>query len=162
MLLYSSGGVAASLLIGFCCDKLNLRKFGYGLLIYTFLSMCMLYLAIFIRHYYTTLLLFMFLGITQFALLTWLLCVCAKIYGGILEVFSLNAQSISLASSLYVVAAILFDGRMNLATRFCLELGGMLVGCLISIFFLRKLPDDRISIEYKYEDADQNQAENQG
>lgn len=144
MLLYSAGGVVASLVIGFCCDKFNLRRFGYGLLVYTFLSMGLLYIAIYLKYYYTTLLLFMFLGITQFSLLTWMLCVCAKTYGGLLEVFSLNAQIIALASSLYVIGAIFFEGKMDLNTKFSLELAGMMVGCIISIIFLRKLPDGKV------------------
>lgn len=83
MIIYSVGGIFTSILIGFICDKFSVRKLGYGLLIYNGASLLFLYFAIYIKYFYTTLLLFMFLGMTQFAVLVWLLSACSRLYKGI-------------------------------------------------------------------------------
>ena len=83
MVLYASGGIFTACLIGFICDRLPTRKFGYGLIVYNGLSLAFLYFALYIKYYYTTLLLFMFLGMTEFGMLVWLLVAISKIYKGI-------------------------------------------------------------------------------
>lgn len=84
MAIYGAGAVVASIAIGFISDKLNTRKLGYGVLVYNAFSITFLYFAIYIKYFYTTFLLYMFLGMTQFAMLTWIVIACSKIYGGTL------------------------------------------------------------------------------
>lgn len=83
MIIYSLGGIFTACLIGFICDRLPIRTLGYGLLVYNGLSLAFLYFAIYIKYFYTTLILFMFLGMTEFAILVWLLSACSRLYKGI-------------------------------------------------------------------------------
>ena len=117
MVLYGIGGMFSSCLIGFICDHLPTRKLGYGLLVYNGLSLAFLYFALYIKYFYTTLLLFMFLGMTEFAVLVWLTAAISKLYKGIFEVIAANAQSVAMAASGYGLGVIFFQGRMNPQTR---------------------------------------------
>jgi predicted MFS family arabinose efflux permease len=83
MVIYAIGGIFTSLLIGFICDRLPIRKLGYGLLVYNGLSLAFLYFALYIKYFYTTLILYMFLGMTEFAVLVWLIAAISKLYKGI-------------------------------------------------------------------------------
>ena len=151
MVLYAFGGIVTSCVVGFICDKFTLRKLGYGLLIYNGLLMAFLYFAIYIKYYYTTLLLFMFLGMTQFALLTWLLSVCSRLYKGIFEVFAANAQVIAVAVSSYGMGVIFFEERISPGVKLSIELAGLLVINIFSFFFIRKLPSETVVIDYLVE-----------
>lgn len=120
MILYSAGGIFTSILIGFICDKLSIRKLGYGMVIYNGLSLVFLYFAIYIKYFYTTLILFMFLGMTQFAVFVWLLAACSRLYKGIFEVLAANSQLIAISGSAYGLGVIFFENRMNPQTKLSL------------------------------------------
>lgn len=117
MILYGIGGIISSLLIGFICDRLPIKKLGYGMIIYNGLSLVFLYFAIYVKYFYTTLILFMFLGITQFAVFVWLLSACSRLYKGIFEVLAANSQLIAIAASGYGLGVIFFENRMNPQTK---------------------------------------------
>jgi hypothetical protein len=80
--VYCGGAILAGVVIGILCDLISIRKMGYVVIILTALTLAFLYLAIFIKYFYTTLLLYLFVGMSTASLYTWLLCACSKIYSG--------------------------------------------------------------------------------
>ena len=82
MVLYTAFGVVGGLLGGYLIDRLQVKRIGFGLLVYTLLSLLFLYFGIWMRAFVSTLILYAFLGMNQMALLTWLFSVCSRIYGG--------------------------------------------------------------------------------
>jgi len=83
MVIFGIGATLSSIIIGWLCDSISIRKMGYLVLTFSVLIFSFLYLAISIKYFYTTFLLYMFLGMATFALFTWLLCACSKLFGGI-------------------------------------------------------------------------------
>jgi hypothetical protein len=90
----------------------------------------------------------MFLGMTQFAVLVWLLAACSRLYKGIFEVLAANSQLIAIAASTYGLGVIFFENRIKPQTKLGLELAGLIVMNIIAFFFIKRLPDDPITIEY--------------
>lgn len=159
MVLYGIGGIFSSCLIGFICDRLPTRKLGYGLLVYNGLSLLFLYFALYIKYFYTTLLLFMFLGMTEFAVLVWLTAAISKLYKGIFEVIAANAQSVAMAASGYGLGVIFFQGRMEPQTKLGIELALLIGMNVVAFLFARKLPDDPVTIDYLIEEEVEENSE---
>jgi predicted MFS family arabinose efflux permease len=159
MVLYGIGGMFSSCLIGFICDRLPTRKLGYGLIVYNGLSLAFLYFALYIKYFYTTLLLFMFLGMTQFAVLVWLMAAISKLYKGIFEVIAANAQSVAMAASGYGFGTIFFEGRMQPQTKLGIELALLLGMNAFAFIFARNLPDDPVTIDYLVEEPEETSEE---
>ena len=101
IILFGGGAIVGGITNGFLSDCISIRKVGYLVCILTALTCSFLYIAIFIKYFYTTLLLYFFVGVSIFGMATWLLCVCSKVYAGKFEAFAVNAQFIALSSSFY-------------------------------------------------------------
>ncbi len=82
IILFGGGAIVGGIITGFLSDCISIRKIGYLVCILTSLTCSFLYMAIFIKYFYTTLLLYFFIGISIFSMATWLLCVCSKVYAG--------------------------------------------------------------------------------
>lgn len=87
----------------------------------------------------------------------WLLCACSKIYGGKFESFSVTIQFIGLAMSMYQVGVIMFEGRVDIELRLCMELAMLIVSAIICFLFLRKLPSGQIEVMFEESRIEQTQ-----
>jgi len=109
----------ASLIIGTLSDYFSVRRVGYVVVIFTTLTLSFLYIGIFSKKFATTMVLFIFVGLSILSLGIWLLCVSSKVFGGKFEAFAVNAQFIGISSSMYEVAVILFSGKIGIIFKLC-------------------------------------------
>jgi predicted MFS family arabinose efflux permease len=149
MVIYGLGAAFASVLVGTLADIFSIRRLGYGVMIFSSFVLCMMYFALGIKYFYTTFLLYMFLGMATFSLYTWLVCACSKIYGGKFEIFAVNMQVMGLAFTSYTAANILFGGVVKINLILGIQLAWLIIGCVTSICFVRRLPLGPIDIEFE-------------
>ena len=159
MIIYGLGAAFTSALVGTLTDIFSIRRVGYSVLIFSSIVLTLLYLAIIIKYFYTTFLLYMFLGMATFALYTWLMCACSKIYGEKFEIFSVNAQIIGIAFTSYTAWNILFGGIVKINVRLGIELTVLIIGSLMSICFVKRIPLGRIDIEFEESTAEASQSQ---
>jgi MFS family permease len=149
MVLFGFGALVSSLLLGLLCDRFSIRRLAYLMLAYTIVTLSLLYLAIAIKYFYTTLLLYFFLGTTAGALLAWSLSACSKLYQGKFEAYAVNFQWIGISYSLYELSVVFVGPAIKVQTRLSLELAILIVQAGLAIFFARRLPDGSEVIEFE-------------
>jgi predicted MFS family arabinose efflux permease len=149
MMLFGAGGVASSIIVGFCTDKFTLKKIGVIVLVFNALSCLTLYLAIYIKYFYTTILVYFFFGMALLGLFTWLAAVCCKKFEGKSDSFAAVLQLMVLSYSLYTAAILLFGNKVsNVTIRLCLELASLVLQSIGGIVFIVKINNDPINVDY--------------
>lgn len=63
-----------------------------------------------------------------------------------------NSQVIALAASGYGLGVIFFEGRMNPQTKLGIELTALIVMDIVAFFFIKRLPNDPVTIDYLVEE----------
>jgi hypothetical protein len=146
MIIYGVGAAFSSALTGALTDIFSIRRVGYAVIIFASIVLSLLYLALNIKYFYTTFLLYMFLGMATFSLYTWIICVCSKTYGGKFEIFAVNAQIIGVAFTGYTISTILFGSAIKISLRLGVELATQIIGTLMTLGFVKKIPAGKIDI----------------
>ena len=94
--------------IGLLSDRLAMKKLGMSMIIFVTVVFVSLFIGLALKKIELTYILYFFVGMSIFALLTWILCACSKIFGGRFESFSVAAQFVGSAMTFYDMAFILF------------------------------------------------------
>ena len=144
ILIFCGGAIVMSLIVGMLCESSSMKKVGFGSVIFTVCVLVTLYAAIAFHSLYATYILYVFVGASLFGLVAWLLCSCSKIFGGKFEAFSVMAQLIGVAMFFYDMLFILFENKVDVKLRLCLELGVLISSGVVCCFFLRKLPSGQL------------------
>lgn len=148
MIIYGVGAAFSSALTGALTDLFSIRRVGYGVIIFASIVLTLLYLGLSIKYFYTTFLLYMFLGMATFSVYTWIICACSKTYGGKFEIFAVNAQIIGVAFTGYILSIIMFGTAIKINLRLGVELAMQIIGFLMSLCFVKKIPVGKIDIEF--------------
>lgn len=108
LIVYCLGASIGSILGGFLIDRFNIKKVGFFVICFSFLSLAFLYIVIAVQKLVCTIIFFLLLGFTQFWLLTWIFSVCSRIFGGVFEALAATVQIIVISINGYSLLTVLF------------------------------------------------------
>ena len=144
ILILAGGAIIFCAIVGLLSDWLAMKKIGMWVVVFSTSVFISLFLGIHFKNLTFTYVQYFFVGASLFAMATWILCSCSKIFGGKFEAFSVAAQFIGIAMFLYDMLWILLEGKISIHLRLNLELGILVICGVVCYLFMRKLPSGQL------------------